>query len=79
MGGILALTVGQSAYTVDLTALGLTAAPRGALFTLVTPTTAEATFGARMVTGSTTAISLAVQTDASPVAANCKLAYLLII
>ena len=79
MGGIIALTVGQSAYTVDLTALGLTAAPRGALFTLITPTTAEATFSARMVTGSTTATSLAVQTDAAPVAANCQLAYLLIV
>ena len=39
----------------------------------------EATFSARMVTGSTTATSLAVQTDAAPVAANCQLAYLLIV
>ncbi len=76
--GVVALTVGQTAYTVDLTALGLAAAPRGALFNLVTPSAAEGVYGARMVTSLTTAVSLALETDEVPNAANCSLAYLVV-
>ena len=76
--GVVALTVGQTAYAVDLTALGLGAAPRGALFNLVTPSAAEGVYGARMVTSLTTAVSLALETDEVPNAAGCALVYLVV-
>ncbi|MDE1171399.1 MAG: hypothetical protein PW734_09365 [Verrucomicrobium sp.] len=76
--GILPLVVGQSDYAIDLASLHLPGAPRGALFTLLTPTAAESAFGARVVAAGTTAASLALRTDAVPVAAGCSLAYLIL-
>ncbi len=76
--GLIDLTVGVRAYTVDLTSLALATAPRGALFTFVAATGSENTFDAVLVSSLTTATSLSLLTTALPDAPNCRLAYLLI-
>ncbi len=78
LGGLVDLTVGLRAYTVDLTPLALPAAPRGALLTFIAATGSENTFTAVMIASQTTATSLSLLTTAIPDTPNCRLAYLLI-
>ena len=78
LSGEVNLTVGQTQYTVDLTALGLVAPPQGALFNLVTPAAGANAFGAHLISSLTTATSLSIETDAAPDTANCRMVYLLI-
>ena len=78
LAGIVDLTVGLRAYTVDLTALALAAAPRGALCTFIGATGSENTFTAVLIAAQTTATSLSLLTTAVPDAPNCRLAYLVI-
>ncbi len=78
LAGTVALAAGQSDYAVDLTALGLSARPGGVLLTLAAPDAAAPAFGAHMVTSLSSAVSLALHTDAPPPGAGFSLSYLLI-
>ncbi len=78
LAGTVALAAGQSDYAVDLTSLGLSAPPRGALLSLAAPSSAVPAFGIRMVSSLSTAVSLALHTDAPPSATGFSLTYLLL-
>jgi hypothetical protein len=80
LSGIIALTVDQSIYNVDISAFNLTAKPQGAVFNLVGTAIRQPGFGAHVIDDgtSTTASNLKVETDSNPTVSGLKLIFILI-
>ena len=77
--GVLALTVGQQDYLVDVSALSLTAAPRGLVVTVITDGATSPHLDAHMVTSGSSATHVAIHLSAAPTLPNQQLAYLVIV